>query len=157
MRTVIDGALLESNAVVSDAKAGIVPQVTEAHKKAMVKGRQQAAAVRKYLQALESRSSVRRPDERKLRGRIDDTEQRIHAEKNPAKRVELIQRRLDYEAQLADLVEAPDMESLEKDFKDAVKEYSERKSLTYAAWRELGVRARVLREAGVPRTRRASA
>lgn len=135
---------------------GIVPKVTEAHKKAMAKGRRQAAAVRNYLQALESKASTRRVNEGKLRERIDETEQRIHAEQNPAKRVELIQKRLDYETQLATLEEEPDLEALERDFKDAVKEYSERKGVTYTAWRELGVPASVLRGAGVPRTRRPS-
>ncbi len=130
--------------------------LSEEHKKALAKGRRQAKAVRDYLEALES--TRRRPgrpvDRRSLEKKIERVQAQIDEETNAAKRVELIQRRLDSERQLADLEEQPDVEALEEDFKQAAREYSERKGITYSAWREAGVPASVLREAGVPRTRR---
>lgn len=133
------------------AKGGL----SEEHKKALAKGRRQAKAVRDYLDALEAeRQRGRTADEDTLKERIDRYQSQIDEEENAAKRVELIQKRLDAERKLAELEERPDMDALEAGFKDAVKDYSERKGITYTAWREAGVPASVLRDAGVPRTRR---
>jgi len=79
---------------------------------------------------------------------------KIDAEPNPAKRVDLIQRRLDLEERLVGMAEDVDLDSLEKEFVDAAADYSERKGITYTAWREAGVPANVLKEAGIRRTRR---
>ncbi|MBW3578977.1 MAG: hypothetical protein KY462_14805 [Actinobacteria bacterium] len=130
--------------------------LSEEHKQALAKGRRQAKAVRDYLEALDS--TRRRPgrpvDRRSLEKKIQRVQAQIDEETNAAKRVELIQRRLDAERQLAELEEQPDVEALEEGFKQAAGEYSQRKGITYSAWREAGVPASVLREAGVPRTRR---
>lgn len=125
------------------------------HKAALAKGRAQAKAVRNYLQMLEQdarRSSNVSADQ--LNSRIREVESQIRSEKDPIKRVELIQRRLDLEAQWNSAKTSPDPQQLEDEFVRAVKEYSERKGISYAAWRELGVPAGTLRAAGVPRTRR---
>lgn len=129
--------------------------LSEEHKKALAKGRRQAKAVRDYLDALEAeKQRGRSVDEDTLKERIDKYQSQVDEEDNAAKRVELIQKRLDAEKKLAELEERPDIEKLETAFKGAVKEYSERKGITYTAWREAGVPASVLRDAGVPRTRR---
>lgn len=129
--------------------------LSEEHKKALAKGRRQAKAVRDYLDALEAeRQRGRTVDEGTLKERIDKYQAQIDEEENAAKRVELIQKRLDAEKQLAQIEDRPDMDALEAGFRDAVKEYSDRKGITYSAWREAGVPASVLRDAGVPRTRR---
>ena len=138
-------------------RESFMPQggMTEEHKRALAKGRAQGRAVRSYLDALEKQSK-RGPkmDEDALKQKIEELHTKIDEEDNAAKRVELIQKRLDYEEQLSEVEDEPDMEQLESDFKDAVKDYSERKGITYTAWREAGVPAKVLRDAGVPRTRR---
>jgi predicted nucleic acid-binding Zn-ribbon protein len=132
-----------------------MPKLTKQHKEALAKGRRQAKAVRDYLEALNvDKRKITDPDD--LKKRIADTEQKIGDEADPVHGVELIQRRLDLEAELESAQDAPDFEELESGFKKAVKEYSERKGISYPAWRELGVPAGVLRDAGVPRTRRAS-
>ena len=46
------------------------------------------------------------------------------------------------------------MDTLEEAFVGAASEYSDRKGISYSAWRELGVPAAVLKRAGVKRTRR---
>ena len=128
------------------------------HKAALAKGREQGRAVREYLAALsEEKKPGRKLDADTLKQRIAETQEQIDAEPDHAKRVDLIQKRLDYEARLADVGDEVDLEALEKEFVKVAKEYSERKSITYSAWREAGVPAAALKEAGIPRTRRTSA
>ena len=132
--------------------------MTEEHKAALAKGREQGRVVREYLAALnEEKKPGRKLDPETLQQRIDETQQQVDVETDPAKRVELIQKRLDYEEKLANTGEQVDLEALQKDFVKEAKEYSERKGITYSAWREAGVPAAVLKEAGIPRTRRSSA
>ncbi len=132
--------------------------MSQEHKEALAQGRRQARAVRDYLEAISMERRPGRPvDRRALENRIEKLQQQTNEESNAAKRVELIQRRLDAEMRLAALEERPDLEQLEEDFIEAVKDYSERKGITYTAWREAGVPAAVLRQAGVPRTRRTNA
>ena len=139
-------------------KATASRKMTEEHKAALAKGREQGRIVREYLAALnEEKKPGRKLDPETLQQRIDDTQQQVDAETDPAKRVELIQKRLDYEEKLANTGEQVDLEALQKDFVKEAKEYSERKGITYSAWREAGVPAAVLKEAGIPRTRRTSA
>jgi len=139
-------------------KATSSRKMTEEHKAALAKGREQGRVVREYLAALnEEKKPGRKLDPETLQQRIDETQQQVDVETDPAKRVELIQKRLDYEEKLANTGEQVDLEALQKDFVKEAKEYSERKGITYSAWREAGVPAAVLKEAGIPRTRRSSA
>ena len=127
------------------------------HKAALAKGREQGRAVREYLDALnQEKKPGRKLDPDTLKQRIEETQNQIDEESDAAKRVELIQKRLNYEDQLANLGDEVDLEQLEKDFVKAAEEYSERKGITYTAWREAGVPAAVLKQAGIPRTRRPS-
>lgn len=129
--------------------------MTDEHKAALAKGRSQAKAVRDYLEALEKASRPgRRLSRDEIEQKIHDAQEQAETEEDPARRVELIQKRLDYEDRLANAADAPDLEELEKGFVAAAKEYSQRKGITYSAWREAGVPAATLREAGIPRTRR---
>ncbi len=129
--------------------------MTEEHKAALAKGRAQGRAVREYLEALEQdKKPGRKLDRPTIESRISEVQKRIDAEPDPAKRVELIQRRLDLEERLVELDQQPDLAKLEKGFIKAAGEYSERKGITYSAWREAGVPAAVLKEAGIKRTRR---
>lgn len=72
-------------------------------------------------------------------------------EADPIKRLQLIQDRMDLQAELESSENKADLEGLEKDFVEAAKGYSERKGISYAAWRELGVDAAVLKKAGISR------
>jgi hypothetical protein len=132
-------------------------KMSDEHKAALAKGRTQGKAVRDYLAALEiGRKPGRRQDRSSVEARIPDVQAQIDAEPDPAKRVDLIQKRLDLEEQLIAFADEPDIEALEQDFIDAAAEYSERKGITYTAWREAGVPAPVLKQAGIRRTRRPS-
>lgn len=128
--------------------------MTEEHKQALAQGRREARAIKRYLKALESRKPGRPVTKESLEKRLAKTDEKIGEEDNPLKRVELIQTKLDIEDQLSKLEEAADFDELETDFIDHVKSYSERKEISYTAWREYGVPAATLRAAGVPETRR---
>ena len=131
--------------------------MSQDHKAALAKGRAQGKAVREYLAALEQdRKPGRKLDRPTVEARIDAVQSEIDQEPDPAKRVELIQRRLDLEQRLVELQEEPDLEALEAGFVDVAAEYSERKGISYTAWREAGVPAATLKAAGVKRTRRAA-
>jgi hypothetical protein len=135
----------------------VAKKMSDDHKAALAKGREQGRKVRAYLAALDvERKPGRKLDRDGAQRRIDEIQARIDGEADPAKRVELIQKRLDLEHRLVALQDEPDLEALEADFVDAAAEYSERKGITYTAWREAGVPAATLKAAGVPRTRRAS-
>ncbi|MEX0953141.1 MAG: hypothetical protein WDZ26_04860 [Nitriliruptoraceae bacterium] len=132
-------------------------QMTREHKEALALGRAQGKAIREYLAALETgRKPGRRLDADTINQRLVDVQNEIDAEPDPARRVELIQRRLDLEQRLIALQDQPDMDALERGFVDAAAEYSERKGISYAAWREAGVPAAALKAAGIARTRRTS-
>lgn len=131
--------------------------MSQAHKEALARGREQGRKVRAYLEALEQeRQQGRRQDPETLRRRIREQEEKIDAEPNPAKRLEYIQKRIDLEDALAAQSEEVDLEQLEKDFVEAIPEYAARKGITYGALREAGVPAAVLKRAGIKRTRKAS-
>jgi len=133
------------------ARKGSKRAMSKAHKRALAEGRTHSRVVRDYLQALDAGSQ--------RRGRLptltpSDVQARIDVESDPLRRVELIQQRMDVEDRLAVQANEPDVESLERQFVQAAKGYAQRKGISYTAFRELGVPAAVLREAGVPRTRR---
>jgi hypothetical protein len=129
--------------------------MSDEHKAALAEGRAQGRAVREYLAALDAgRKPGRRIDKDAVESRIAEIQSSIDEEPDPAKRVELIQKRLDQEAKLIELQDEVDTEALEEGFVESAAPYSERKGITYAAWREAGVPAAVLKRAGIKRTRR---
>jgi hypothetical protein len=128
--------------------------MTQAHKDALAQGRREARAVKSYLEVIGSRKPGRPVTVESVRKRLEGIEEKISAEENELKKVDLIQARLDAEEQLAELEDAPDVDALEQGFVEVAKSYSERKGISYTAWREAGVPAAVLKDAGVPRTRR---
>jgi len=111
--------------------------------------------VRRYLEALEatkSRSGRRRSVD-VLQRQLDETSAAI-PQASALERVHLLQRRLDLEGELEDARRhsTPDLGELEAAFIEALPGYSRRKHLSYAAWREAGVPARVLKAAGIRRS-----
>jgi hypothetical protein len=112
------------------------------------------AAVRRYLTALERHQPRRgRPRTPKT---LEDRLAKLDAEydeADPLRRLHLQQRRLDVERELQELVAAQGESpaSLEDEFASVAANYAERHGITYAAWRRLGVPARVLRKAGISR------
>jgi hypothetical protein len=126
--------------------------LSEDHKAALAEGRAQGRAVRRYLEALEThrprRGRKRTPDT--MRKRLVRIEEEL-AMADPLRRLQLVQERLDLQEEVASYESRVDLEALEREFVDAARSYSERKGVSYAAWRELGVPAATLRRAGIVR------
>lgn len=123
------------------------------HKAALAEGRDQGRAVRRYLEALEAnkpkRGRKRSPES--MKKRLEAIENEIVGA-DPLKRLRLVQERLDLQAALEASQSSVDLEALEKDFIKAAATYSERKGISYSAWRELGVPTSVLERAGITRS-----
>lgn len=134
------------------AKPRTKPTMSDEHKAALAEGRNQGRAVRNYLDALESHRPKR--GRKRTRESIDTRLEAIEAEigtANSVKRLQLIQERLDLTAERDADTEVVDLTELEAAFVAAAKPYSERKGISYAAWRELGVPAPTLKAAGITR------
>ncbi len=125
------------------------------HKAALARGRKEARAIKAYLAALSTPKRRGRPvDPEKLAAKIAQLDERIKAEQDPLRRIDLIQARIDAERSLESAQASNDLEELEKGFVEYAASYSERKGISYAAWREAGVPAPVLKAAGIKRTRK---
>ena len=70
---------------------------------------------------------------------------------DPVRHLQLVQERLDLQAALQSAERAVDVSALEAGFIDAAADYSRRRGISYAAWREAGVDAAVLKKAGIGR------
>jgi hypothetical protein len=130
--------------------------VSEEVKSARALGQAQGRAVSRYLTALDSTKPKRgrQRSTEKMQARIDELPDEI-AQAKPLKRVHLIQELMDLQAELAKEEETVDISEVESEFIAIAAEYSGRKGISYAAWREVGVPTSVLKAAGVARTRSA--
>jgi uncharacterized protein YicC (UPF0701 family) len=126
--------------------------MTDEHKAALAEGRSQGRAVRRYLEALEThrpkRGRKRTPDSIKKRlerinGDLSSAE--------PLQRLLLIQEQLDLQNELNRTESNVDLTELENEFVAAAKPYSDRKGISYAAWRSYGIPPAVLKRAGIGR------
>jgi hypothetical protein len=128
--------------------------MTDSHKAALAKGREEGRIVRAYLEALET-TKPRRGRKRtvdSIKKKLASIEKELSTAA-PLNRLHLVQEQRDLEAELAHSGQSVDVAALEKDFIRVAKEYSARKGLSYSAWRAVGVSVTVLDKAGIPRTR----
>ncbi len=126
--------------------------MSDDHKAALAEGRNQGRAVRRYLEALEAHKPKRgrKRTSESMKKRLDRIDAEL-ANADALKRLQLIQERLDLTAELQAADTKVDLTGLEKEFVSAAAAYSARKGISYAAWRELGVEASVLKRAGISR------
>jgi hypothetical protein len=126
--------------------------VTDEHKAAMAQGRTESRSIAAYLEALESnrpkRGRKRTPDS--IAKRLQKIEEEIGSA-SAIKKLSLIQERMDLESEKDGMQDTVDLSGFEAEFVKAAKGYSERKGISYTAWRELGVPAAVLKQAGIGR------
>jgi hypothetical protein len=126
--------------------------VTDQHKAAMAEGRTQSRSIASYLEALEThkpkRGRKRTPDS--IDKRLAAIDKSLETA-NPIKRLSLIQERLDLLNEKESLEGNVDLSEFEDEFIAAAKGYSDRKGISYAAWRELGVPPAILKRAGISR------
>lgn len=135
----------------ADKKSAKRP-MSDDHKAALAAGRNEGRAVRRYLEALDAhkpkRGRKRTPES--IEKRLAAIEDQLQ-DADPLSRVNLIQERMDLTDELASMEDKIDLTELEQEFVAAVKDYSQRRGISYAAWREAGVSAAVLKQAGVTR------
>jgi hypothetical protein len=128
--------------------------MSEDHKAALAKGREEGRIVRRYLEALEStkprRGRKRTPES--IRKRLLAIDNQLAAA-DPLSRLHLIEERQRLESELSHTGETVDLAALEKSFIKVARVYGERKGISYSAWRTVGVSASVLQQAKIPRTR----
>lgn len=128
-------------------------QVTPEHKAAMAAGREEARAVRAYLEALDAhrpkRGRKRTPDS--IRKRLDAIEREL-PEADAVTRLKLVQERLDLTRELESASAGVDLSELEGKFVAVARSYGERNGISYTAWREVGVQPAVLKQAGIGRS-----
>ncbi len=136
----------------SPAKTRKQPPMTDEHKAALAKGRDEGRSVRRYLEAIDR--------QRPKRGRprtVESVTRRLAAvnakidDADALSRLHLLQERADLEAEIAGLSVSDDLPALEKAFVKVAKSYGQRKGIGYSAWREAGVTAAVLDKAGISR------
>jgi hypothetical protein len=125
--------------------------MTQSHKDALREGRKRGQIVRRYLQAIESTKPKRgrpvTPDG--LRKRIADIDADLAVEKDPLRKLDLVQLKIKKEKELEELESPIDFVALENEFIAVAKTYNDAKELSPEAWLELGVPRDVLRRAGI--------
>jgi len=124
------------------------------HKKALAEGREQGRAIRRYLDALARQKPRRGRTVESANRQLRETVDQLSTASSLA-RVELVQRRIDLEAEIANMGQdgGGDLTELEAGFVAAAKSYSERKGITVQAWLQGGVPRSVLRQAGLTSAR----
>jgi hypothetical protein len=141
-------------ATTTPAKSRKKTPMSEDHKAALAKGREEGRIVRRYLEALEStkprRGRKRTPES--IRKRLFAIDNSLGTA-DPLSRLHLIEERQRLEAELSHTGDTVDLAALEKSFVKVARVYGERKGISYSAWRTVGVSASVLQQAKIPRTR----
>jgi hypothetical protein len=126
--------------------------MTDEHKAALAAGRIESRVVKNYLDALESnrpkRGRRRTPDS--IQKRLTEIDSSF-ADADPLTRLNLAQERIDLNQELDTMNAKVDVSTLETDFVNVARSYSDRRGISYAAWREIGVDAAVLKRAGLTR------
>lgn len=129
-------------------------EMTEQHKEALKVGRLEARAIKAYLKALDARKPGRRVTRESLEARLGSIEAKIAESDDPLRKLELVQKKLDIEDSLDQVEDARNIADLEGGFVQHARSYSERKGISYTAWRQIGVTAATLKAAGITETRR---
>ncbi len=132
--------------------AGRKTPMTDEHKAKLAEGRGLSRPVRDYLEAIDGnkpkRGRKRTPDS--INARLEVIKEQLPTAAI-MKKVEMVQERRNLEVELATMGATIDLTELEKGFIASAKTYSARKGISYAAWREIGVSAEVLKKAGINR------
>jgi len=125
-------------------------EVTPEHKAAMIQGRTETRTVRHYLEALESlkQTGGRRRSKEALEKKLVGVEQQLE-EAEAVTRLQLVQERIDLQKAIEAAAQNVDIAELENEFIQVAASYSDRKGISYQAWREVGVPPKVLHAAGI--------
>jgi hypothetical protein len=125
------------------------------HKRALAAGRSESLAVNAYLAALNvPKKRGRKVSAAALRTRLNAAEERART-KIGVDRVLAHQEARDLRARLGSARKhaSADIKRLEQEFVRVAKGFSERRGISYGAWRDAGVPADVLKQTRIKRTR----
>lgn len=126
--------------------------MTPEHKQALAVGRTESRVVRTYLEALAAnrpkRGRKRTPES--IGKRLSKIEAELESAA-PLQQLQLVQEQMDLEEELATIDTKVDLTEVEAEFVKVARSYGERKNISYAAWRKIGVDPTVLRKAGIKR------
>jgi hypothetical protein len=137
-------------ATVPGGKPRRATSMSDEHKAALAEGREQSQVIRRYLEAIEERSPRRgrRRSPEMVRERLLAIESEMTTA--PAViRLQLVQERLDLHEELENSGTSERLQELEDAFVECARAYGDRKGISHAAWREIGVSTAVLRRAGI--------
>lgn len=127
-------------------------EMTDSHKAALERGRAEGRVVRDYLEALRSNKPKR--GRKRTADSINKRLARIEDELVDASAIDelqLLQERRDLQAELESMDSGVDLDELEASFCEVAQGYGERKGISYATWRDVGVPAATLKRAGIGR------
>ncbi len=126
--------------------------MTDEHKAALAEGRAQGRSVRAYLEALETHKPKRgrKRTPATMRARIAVIDSSL-ADADPMSRLQMVQEKMDLHQSIEAAETKVDLSAFEDAFVAAARAYGERKGISYAAWREVGVPAAMLTRAGISR------
>jgi hypothetical protein len=133
-------------------RIGLPPgTMTKSHRDALKVGRERGQIVRRYLKAIESAKPRRgRPiTPEGLRKSIEKIDANLATEKDPLRKLDLVQSKIKKQKDLEEFESPIDMVALENEFVRVAKDYNDSKELSPEAWLELGVPREVLRRAGI--------
>jgi hypothetical protein len=127
--------------------------MSDGHKAALAQGRHESRVVREYLEALKSTKPKRgrKRTAESIQERLDKIESEISVA-DPLNELLLLQERRDLQEEFQALGSGADISSAETEFVKIALTYSNRRHISYATWREIGVEAAVLKKAGIPRS-----
>jgi len=127
-------------------------EMTDEHKAALERGRAEGRIVRDYLEGLRNskpkRGRKRTPDS--IRQRLDKIDEAL-TDASAIDELQLVQERRDLNAELENMDAGVDLTELENAFVGVAATYGERKGISYASWRDVGVSAATLKRAGITR------
>jgi hypothetical protein len=125
-------------------------EMDEAHKEKLAQGRNDARAVKGYLEYLENNRPKRgrRRTEQSIKARLAGIEAEL-TECSPLARLNLFQEQIDLAAELESMDKKVDGTESRSAFIEAAGRYAKSKSISKAAFKQMGIDAATLREAGI--------
>lgn len=122
----------------------------EAHKAKLAQGRNDARAVKAYLEFLENNRPKRgrRRTEEGIRKRLSVIESELESA-SPLARLNMYQEQMDLTAELEAMGDTIDGSDLRAAFVEAAGRYSNSRGISKAAFKQMGVDGATLREAGI--------
>ena len=127
--------------------------MSDDHKAALAQGRLEGRVVRNYLDAL--RASKPKRGRKRTAQTINKrlvTVDALLVDASPIDELRLIQERRDLSEELDAIGTGVDIAALEAEFVQIAASYGARQGISYSSWREIGVPAAVLKQAGIART-----